>query len=294
MTAQITDIYRFRNTDWSMLGISGTGLFEPDQVGIRPTMMSTACYRGYFCTYDVTETGLFLSNLVVRAEDDASYPAITGIAPCHYNIFGAAEYRLADFQVRFDGGLLLGSDFIDDEYVHMGFQKPHAYRNVREFVFDAGKLRGDIDHSALFVQVRHALRQRLAELSEAAKPPDRAAIGMWIGHCFHVDYKMWGLFRDYERVRAGQLGPYSLPPEEMERLRMEAEESRRQLDKLDEERQKIAAAKEQVARDLFNRIQQGGWTCGHCGTHGIAERNFRLSIGPASCVICRECGWPQE
>ena len=68
----------------------------------------------------------------------------------------------------------------------------------------------------------------------------------------------------------------------------------RRFAKRDEAWRKTTADREQVARELFGRIQQGGWTCGHCGAHGVAEKDFRLSIGPDSCVICRRCGWHQE
>lgn len=52
--------------------------------------------------------------------------------------------------------------------------------------------------------------------------------------------------------------------------------------------------RERIASQLFERIEENGWTCTHCGHEGTAHEDFRLSIGPACCVICRKCGWPQE
>ena len=52
--------------------------------------------------------------------------------------------------------------------------------------------------------------------------------------------------------------------------------------------------KERIARNLLESIEESGWTCTHCGHQGVQHEDFRLSIGPASCVICRKCGWPQE
>jgi len=46
---------------------------------------------------------------------------------------------------------------------------------------------------------------------------------------------------------------------------------------------------------LWPRVIRDGWTCSHCGWHGRAETDFRLSIGTAgSMVICRKCGWVQD
>lgn len=55
-----------------------------------------------------------------------------------------------------------------------------------------------------------------------------------------------------------------------------------------------AVESERTVRQLFARIERDGWDCTHCGRHGVAHKDFRLSIGPQSCVICRKCGWVQE
>jgi hypothetical protein len=50
---------------------------------------------------------------------------------------------------------------------------------------------------------------------------------------------------------------------------------------------------ERTARLLFAIVERDGWSCTHCGRHGVAHEDFRLSIGTTSCVICRKCDWVQ-
>ena len=62
----------------------------------------------------------------------------------------------------------------------------------------------------------------------------------------------------------------------------------------DRESQRDIAEKERDARKLFDRIERDGWSCTHCLVSGVAHKDFRLSIGRISCVICKKCGWTQE
>jgi hypothetical protein len=48
------------------------------------------------------------------------------------------EYRSLNKLIEFNGSLWLAKDFIDSEYVHMGFQSPTAYKTVLKFDFEKG------------------------------------------------------------------------------------------------------------------------------------------------------------
>src|SRR5262249_23756305 len=73
MTAQISDVVVYRGRPHGIAGVNGSGLFDPREHGIRPTMISTACWRGYHCTYEVAEGCLLLTtvNLGLGPEDQA-------------------------------------------------------------------------------------------------------------------------------------------------------------------------------------------------------------------------------
>lgn len=47
---------------------------------MKPTMMNTACYRGFFSLYELTAEGLFLKELTLRTKDDKYLP-IAGVTP---------------------------------------------------------------------------------------------------------------------------------------------------------------------------------------------------------------------
>ena len=53
MTAQISDSVRFEGRTYSLVGVNGSGLFDPEALGLRAVASSTACWRGFYCTYTV-------------------------------------------------------------------------------------------------------------------------------------------------------------------------------------------------------------------------------------------------
>lgn len=85
MTAQIGDIYKRHNDEYSIVALSAPLSFAPKNYGLEPQPSSTACYRGYWCEYDITDDGLFLENLYLF-NGDGNYPEFPGksIAPIEY------------------------------------------------------------------------------------------------------------------------------------------------------------------------------------------------------------------
>ena len=47
MTAQINDVFRYRNREYAVAGISEGELFDPTLLCLEPAGTSTACWRGY-------------------------------------------------------------------------------------------------------------------------------------------------------------------------------------------------------------------------------------------------------
>src|SRR5262245_43548610 len=180
MTAQTSDKVFYRDTAFSVAGVNGSGLFEPSEYGIRPAMISTACWRGYHCTYEVAGGSLLLAkvNLGLAEEDRAAAergegPRLFGRVPRRYIIHGRrvvhdaagsgeeASWESDDFAVEglrepvpFTGGLLLGTGFIEDQYVHMGFHPAWKFREVHELVFDRGLVVKEADRSAELAEFR--------------------------------------------------------------------------------------------------------------------------------------------
>jgi hypothetical protein len=82
VTAQITDKINWNRKEYVLLSFDSSGisagLFNPEKYGITTEMMHTGCYRGFYCTYKISQETLFLENLTVQASDGI-YPSINKI-----------------------------------------------------------------------------------------------------------------------------------------------------------------------------------------------------------------------
>jgi len=213
MTAQISDTVRYRGKDFALAGINGFGLFDPIEHGVTPVGISTACYRGFYCTYQVADGGLLLIevHLSLGAEEEAAAargegPALFGRIPRRYTqhgyrrelLSGKVETSWESDELRVDrirepiaytGGLLLGDDFIREMYVHMGFHPAYKFREVHELVFDDGRLIEEHDRSEQMAEFRAMLSPGSLEPEMGASRED---IERWIERSFSQRYRGFG------------------------------------------------------------------------------------------------------
>ena len=150
MTGQIHDKVIFEGLEYDLVSVSGEGLFEPSEHGMLPQMLHTACWRGFYCAYAIEQSELFLTSLTIRTQD-GQYPPIDGIFPTDDD-YGTMRYLGLRLPMLFRGKLLLGTEFIREKYVHMGFQSPDAYQKIVEVTFLEGKLTDTQDRSVNFSQ----------------------------------------------------------------------------------------------------------------------------------------------
>ena len=164
MTAQISDIFRFKNKQFDMAGISEGRIFEPEDIQLTPRASCTACWRGYQAHYAVTGDRLILDELHINLhlEDEKGQrilgPPINGRMPTgskeEYDFFDNF-YRKLDYQLPYTGGILLADGFIRDLYVHMGFHPAWKYETVYELIFEDGNLVVEKDCSAEMAEFRN-------------------------------------------------------------------------------------------------------------------------------------------
>ncbi len=152
MTAQVPDTLLYNDKPYDLTGMEGSGLPSPDDFGMQPVMMHTACYRGFYCTYVIRDEQLYLSGLTVRSES-GEYPPVNGVHP-QIDPYGTGTYEDIHLPVSFSGRLRLGGDFIQNEYIHMGFQSPSAYKTVLELAFEGGHLVSVTDRCEEFARLR--------------------------------------------------------------------------------------------------------------------------------------------
>ena len=156
MTAQIPDTFIYNGDAYQLIGIQGHGLITPMQFGMVPEMIHTACYRGFYATYELIENTLYLQKLTLR-EKNGRYLPIDGIEPEVKNY--QATYNNLDMNVPFTGQIRLARNFIDELYIHMGFQKPTAFKNVLDISLKKGKVVGTVDRSLEMGKKRGAFKK---------------------------------------------------------------------------------------------------------------------------------------
>lgn len=157
MTAQISDTFLFKSDKYSLIGMSGGNLASPEQFGMQPEMMHTACYRGYFATYELTEEALYLRELTLR-EKNRNYQPIQGIQPAQDGY--QATYHGLSVAVPFTGRIRLAKDFIENLYIHMGYQKPTAFKTVLDLTLEDGRVLEIKDRSQEMEQKRGSFKKR--------------------------------------------------------------------------------------------------------------------------------------
>jgi len=186
MTGQIPDAMRYAGEDYSLVGVNGGPLFEPATYGLTAGVLSTACWRGYVATYGLSGDRLILSDLEIGLlDEDRNYIPVAGAPPlfgtppsASDHIATAPFYRGLAEPIAFTGELLLGRDFVDDLYVHMGFQDAWKYREVHRLTFETGRLVSAADQSA------EAARHRADPPPPPPNPHDRQAVEDWIKGTF--------------------------------------------------------------------------------------------------------------
>jgi hypothetical protein len=184
MTAQISDIYKYDKEEYDIVAMTDPIGFDPHDYGIRTDAPHTACWRGYVCEYDIREDGLVLDNLDVFNFDD-EYPSLNGIEvePAKH-MGGFRTYKNLNMYIPYTGRLLLGRDFLRNYYIHMGFQRPYAYKTLIEFVFENGKVCEINDQSKAAESIREKIEKNPEILEE-----ERLMIPQFVEDSFSLDYK---------------------------------------------------------------------------------------------------------
>ena len=156
MTAQISDTFLFRGDEYSLIGMNGGDLTSPEQFGMEPEMIHTACYRGFYSTYELMEDALYLRELTLR-EKSGNYRQIQGIEPTKEDY--QATYHGLNVVVPFTGKIRLAKDFIEELYIHMGYRKPTAFETVLDITLEDGRVVEIKDRSQEMEQKRGAFKK---------------------------------------------------------------------------------------------------------------------------------------
>ena len=182
LTAQIPDSFFYNDGEYSIVGISGEGLIYPDEYDLKLQAASTACWRGYVYTYEIVDSKLMLKEMLCRLQEESEFLNKKPIKSEKH--FFSYKYEL-DFPIKFTGSFLIARDFIQEMYVHMGFQRPMSFREVIKLEFDEGKLVSKNDIS------KRMEEQRNEDITKNAQPrsPSEEDISSWINKTFSLEHE---------------------------------------------------------------------------------------------------------
>lgn len=193
MTAQINDIMIYQGQEFALAGIEHEPLFEPQQHQLLPRSISTACWRGFYCSYRIAASQLQLDQLFIGFNDSDAAQAkagngttLQGIVPVYDTREHCFRYDHLALPIMYTGGLIIGAGFIRELYVHMGFHPAWKYTSVYELIFQGGLLVEAFDRSDEMATLRAHLRQQ--PLSPGSRAPQQE-IRAWIEQTFERRYQ---------------------------------------------------------------------------------------------------------
>lgn len=188
MTGQIGDSYCFAGHDYTIIAMSKEINFAPTVYGLIPQAICTACWKGYWCDYSIENDKIFLKNLHISCKDNY-YPDFNGIKVISNkeNFMEHHLYKNINLPILYTGQIVVGSGFLNQYYIHMGYQRAWAYKTVLEFVFEEGILLDTINHS----EKAEKMREQIQFDKNFKKNLDKN-ISQFIDDSFSLDLKIKG------------------------------------------------------------------------------------------------------
>ena len=177
MTGQRPDLFFYKDEDYSLVGLDGGELFHPLMYGMETKAPSTACWRGFVATYSCLDSKLVLKDAVIYTDTPKKLNNVSPKNDSEEDSF-SYEYENVNLELSFTGRILIARDFIQERYVHMGFQSPSSFREVHELVFKDGLL---IEAKDVSEQMEERRKTRVP------KNPMDEDVGKWINERFSLD-----------------------------------------------------------------------------------------------------------
>jgi hypothetical protein len=137
MTGQIADSFLYEGEVYSLIGYTKGEPFTPVNYGILPKAPHTACWRGFVLYYKLDDNKLLLQDMQLHADDAGE---INGVIPKESENSFKFHYQDLNLVLNYSGKIKIAKDFIQEMYVHMGFQRASAFKTVLELDFKDGNL----------------------------------------------------------------------------------------------------------------------------------------------------------
>ena len=192
MTAQIGDTLKFQDREFSIVAMKPPLQFYPEKYNITPEMICTACRKGFWCSYNISDGSISLEDLYINSKNNF-YPEIEGVFPQPSDGTKIIDYMFhhlyknLNIKILYSGKILAGDEFISDYYIHMGYQRPWAYKTLKELVFKCGELMEINDQSQIATKMRERIdsdKDFCKNLRESGEDASK-----FINDSFSLDFK---------------------------------------------------------------------------------------------------------
>jgi len=211
MTAQIHDSLYYKRKEYDISAIEHpSDFFDIHSLGFRPRMMHTACYRGYVATFVVRRKHLYLDKLSVNDHSKSLIP-INNKMPQpsrppddeEYDekmIYSGRNREYIDIALPllYTGSIIITDDFIEELYVHMGFQAPYKFLTVLQLTFKDGLLVSTNDLSSIAATIRERIEADTLDDETDERDIFDICSEEWVMDCFDISFptKARGLIDD--------------------------------------------------------------------------------------------------
>lgn len=162
MTAQVGDKIRNLDSRFNVWALSIPIDFSPEVFGITPGVLTTACWRGFWCEYQIKEGSFYLKTLYVNSKD-GNYPLINNVSPLiepypgakMLNYMGHHIYKDINFPIEYTGKIIAVDGFIME---YIGAERMRSFERVIEWTFESGQLKSTLDLSDIVAEFRAELQ----------------------------------------------------------------------------------------------------------------------------------------
>lgn len=168
MTAQISDRMLIENEEYDIVATNKEIDFDPRDYGLVPIAPHTACWRGYYIIYEIKKKKFYLKDLNVH-DGDENYPKINGTKAIEPEKGGFGIYKNVDLPLNYTGKILVGTDFIEKYYIHMGYQMPHSYEKLLLITIKNDEVIDEKDISDLAKKEREKIEENPEEYYDNLK-----------------------------------------------------------------------------------------------------------------------------
>lgn len=180
MTAQIPDTVIYNGEEFKLVGINGNKLFQPEEYRLKPIMASTACYNGYLLIFKCEKNEFLLDKLFIRTLEKPV--PINGkkakkYAEEMFSHFFSHQYTDLHLKVHFTGSIVIARDFIEEKYVHMGYQSSRDFREVYKLTIKDDSI---IEVSDLSKRMEEKRIEEPFENLSPTNPNDSNNVKKWI------------------------------------------------------------------------------------------------------------------